>query len=191
MGWIPNDDALVGKHEGYAAYMAPDGRLSGTSSAAGFLIRRPDADAVAAKARRAGRTPTDEDIYDLVPWVELTGWRAACECGWTGPDWRRDQTIPGKYGGEDAEDAYLPDGRTIDDAVRGAWKTHIAPLETFGRVRAAAEALSTARRDLDLAVAEARMQDPPASWAEIGRATSMSRQAARERWSTGRPDDDE
>ncbi len=44
--------------------------------------------------------------------------------------------------------------------------------------------LATARRDLDLAVAEARMQHPPASWAEIGRATGMSRQAARERWAT-------
>ena len=183
MGWIPNDDALVGEHEGYAAYVAPDGRLSGTSSADGFHVRRHDADAAIAKAWRDGRTPAEEAIDDLIPWADLAGWQAACACGWTGPTWRRDQTIPGKYGGEDSEDAYLPDGRTVDDAARDAWQAHIAPLETAGRVRTAAEVFAAARRDLDLAVAEARMQEPPTSWAAIGRATGMSRQAARERWS--------
>lgn len=84
--------------------------------------------------------------------------------------------------GADPDDAYLPDGRTVDDAALVAWQAHIATLETTGRVRVAAEVFAAARRDLDLAVAEARMQDPPASWAAIGRATGMSRQAARERW---------
>ena len=166
MGWIPNDDALVGEHEGYAAYMAPDGRLSGTSSAAGFLTRRADADAVVAKAWRAGRTPTDEDIYDLIPWADLVGWQAACECGWIGLSWRRDQTIPGKYDGVDSEDAYLPDGSTVDDAAREAWEAHIAPFERLGRVMAAAEALATARRNLELAVAEAKVVSAGASGPE-------------------------
>lgn len=184
MGWIPNDEALQGTHEGWAAYRAPDGRLSGTSSAAGFHIERSDADDATAKAWQEGRPPTDAETHDFIPWADLVGWQAACECSWTGPIWRRDQTIAGQYGGDDPEDAYLPDGRTVDAAALEAWQAHVAPLETLGRVRAAAGVFVTARRDLDLAVVEARLQDPPASWAAIGRATGMSRQAAHERWST-------
>ena len=190
MGWVPDDVDLQSAHEGWAAYMAPDGRLSGHSGSAGFYVRRPDADAVAAKAWREGRSPTSEEIDDLIPWAELAGWQAACSCTWTGPSWRRDQTLPGRHDDEEPDDAYLPDGRTVDDLALEAWRAHIEPLEAPGRVRAAAEAYAAARRNLDLAVAEARLQDPPASWAVIGRAASMSRQAARERWSTGASTDD-
>jgi hypothetical protein len=63
-------------------------------------------------------------------------------------------------------------------------RTHLNPLRSLGRIQAAAEALDTARRELDQAVADARQQNPPASWAAIGRAVGMSRQAARERWAT-------
>ena len=185
MGWTPTDEALQGKHEGWAAYVAPDGRLSGGSSAAGFYARGPGAEAASAAAWRDGRPPTGAEIDDLIPLADLVGWQAACGCSWTGPSWRRDQTIAGRYGGDDPDDAHLPDGRTVDDAALEAWQDHIAPLATLGRVRAAADLLAAARRDLDLAVMAARMHDPPASWAAIGRATGMSRQAANERWSTG------
>lgn len=181
MGWMPDNEAL-GHHEGYAAYVAPDGRTSGVSTGTGFLIDRPNADAAAAKAWRAGRPPTNEEIYELIPWADLAGWQAACACGWTGPSWARDITIPDRHDGVDAEDARLPDGRTVDQAAREAWHVHIDPLEVVGRVARAADELATARQNLDLAVLEARLQDPPASWGAIGRAAGMSRQAARDRW---------
>ena len=86
MGWLPSDEALA-DHEGWAAYMAPDGRLSGSSTSDGFLVRRPGADAAAAKAWRAGRPPSEAEADDLIPWADLTGWKATCTCGWTGPSW--------------------------------------------------------------------------------------------------------
>ena len=71
MGWLPSDEALA-DHEGWAAYMAPDGRLSGSSTSDGFLVRRPGADAAAAKAWRAGRPPSEAEADDLIPWADLT-----------------------------------------------------------------------------------------------------------------------
>lgn len=183
MGWIPDDDALVGTHEGWAAYLAPDGRLSGTSGIAGFFVGRSDAYADAA-TRLEGQVTPGGELDELIPWPDLVGWQSACACGWSGVSWRRGQTTPGRYGGFESDDAYLSDGRTIDDAAHEAWQQeHITPLETAGMVRVAAARVAAARRDLDLAVAEARMQSPQASWAVIGRAAGMSRQAARERWS--------
>lgn len=189
MGWLPSDETLA-DHEGWAAYMAHDGRLSGSSTSDGFLVRRPSADAAAAKAWRAGRPPSEAETDDLIPWADLTGWKAACTCGWTGPSWRREQTLPGRYEGQEPDDANLPDGRTVEDAALEAWQQHVEPLETVGRVHAAASVLAAARRDLDLAVVDARMQTPPASWAVIGRATGMTRQAARERWASSIDDGD-
>lgn len=182
MGWVPHDEALAGVHEGWAAWVAPDGRLSGSSTAAGFLVARPDT--ATATTRQRVQPQTVEESQDLIPWADLVGWQAACACGWTGLSWRRAETIPGRHNGEDPDDAHLPDGHTVDTAALEAWQAHIEPLETLGQVRLATHAFAMARRDLDLAVAEARMQNPPASWAAIGRATGMSRQAARERWST-------
>ena len=40
MGWLSDEEG----HEGYVRAVAPDGRTSGTSNAAGILLWRPDAD---------------------------------------------------------------------------------------------------------------------------------------------------
>ncbi len=187
MGWIIDESDSLAKHEGYAASVAPDGRTSGSSNGVGFMVRKPDEDQIERKARREGRQALLEEIEDLIPWEQMVGWQVMCTCGWTGPTWTRAATSPDRYDGTDAEDAILADGRTIDDVAYEAWVAHMEPLRTVGRVADAARALATARRDLDFAVMDARMQKPPASWAEIGRATDMSRQAARERWG-GDPD---
>ncbi len=181
MGWIIEEEGLYEAHEGHVAYIAPDGRHAEATTRAGLLIRRAEADRAARRARRAGRSPHDSELYDLVPWAELDGWQAACSCGWSGSRWDRAEML-GE--GLDPEEAQLPDGRFVFDAAEADWLAHINPLRARGRVAAAAQALAAARRDLDLAVDQARRLDPPPSWAEIGRATGMTRQAARERWST-------
>lgn len=184
MGWIIEEEGLYA-HEGYAAYVAPDGRLTGASNGVGILITRADADQAARRAWRAGRPPANSEMYDTVPWADLAGWQAACACGWTGTRWERTEVIVGHVGAVvDEENSWLPDGRSVDEAAEAEWLAHVNPLRALGRVAEAAEALAAARRDLDRAVDEARRQDLPPSWAEIGRVTGMTRQAARERWST-------
>lgn len=180
MGWTSEDP----EHEGYVAYIAPDDQLSSSSTDVGVLVRRPDADHATRWARRAGRSPRDRELYDLVPWDAIIGWQVACSCGWTGTRWDRSWTSPSEPGrpGLDPDDARMPDGRTVDEMAEAAWLAHVQPREVLGRVSAAADALAAARRNLDFAVWEARLQEPPASWADIGRATGMTRQAAREHW---------
>ena len=183
MGWIIEEEGLYEAHEGYAAYVAPDGRLTGASNGVGILIDRADADQAARRAWRAGRPPANSEMYDTVPWADLAGWQAACSCGWTGTRWDRAGAIVGHVGAVvDEENSWLPDGRSVYDATEAEWLEHVNPLRALGRVSEAAQALAAARRDLDLAVMDARTQEPPASWAEIGRAAGMTRQAARERW---------
>ena len=183
MGWIIEEDGLYNAHEGYPAYMAPDGRHADATNGVGLLIRRADADQAARRAWRAGRSPADNELYDFVPWADLAGWQTACSCGWTGTRWDRADAIVGYEGAVvDEENSWLPDGRSVYETAEAEWLAHVNPLRALGRVSEAAQALATARRTLDLAVMDAREQEPPASWAEIGRAAGMTRQAARGRW---------
>lgn len=184
MGWT--DDEVEG-HEGYAAYLTRDGRTAGSSSGLGVLIRRLDAGQAAAAAWRQNRTPTNEDMYDLVPYADVVGWRNLCECGWQGTTWdRAATTVTGSF--PDADSAYLPGGDSVDDAAYAEWQTHIQPLKRLAGVQAAAAAYAAARDELDRAVHAARASDPAASWADIGRATGMTRQSAHERWSEASAD---
>jgi hypothetical protein len=69
MGWISSDH----EHEGWAFAVAPDGRLSSSSSAAGMHVQGI-----------TGRWPQDPQLDDreIVPGRETIGWRRACDCGW-------------------------------------------------------------------------------------------------------------
>lgn len=182
MGWILDESDALAQHEGYAASVAPDGRTSVSSNGAGFMVRKPDEDQIERRARREGRQTLLEEIEDLIPWDQMVGWQVMCSCGWAGPTWPREVTSPDRHDGTDSEHAMLPDGRTVDDAAYEAWLAHMEPLRTVSRIRKAADELAAARQNLDRAVLEARLQDPPASWGAIGRAAGMSRQAARDRW---------
>jgi hypothetical protein len=173
VGWIIEREGLYDEHEGHAAFVTADGRLTGTSTGAGVLIRRPDASARSAAAWAAGRTPATEDMDELVPWDDVVGWQTVCACGWTGKRWDRSATLPGEYGGRHPEDAYLADGETVEARAQQDWAAHIEPLEQLGAVR-------EARQRLDEAVCNARAAG--ASWADIGVAAEMSEQAAREGW---------
>jgi hypothetical protein len=160
MGWVSED---VAAHEGYPAYVLRDGRFAGTSTARGVL---PD--------------PTAE-VADAVPYSEVVAWQTRCVCGWAGQSWRRSDTTPGAYGGHDPDDALLG-GRAVEELAHRDWLAHVAPLERAVVIRDAAAAFAVARRELDQAVWAARSGPDPLSWADIGQAVGMSRQAAHERW---------
>lgn len=180
MGWSLDD---VEGHEGYAAYVTRDGRTAGSSNGCGVLIRRPDADEAAQAAWSQNRTPTTEDLYELIPWADVTGWEATCACGWRGTRWDRTATtLDSEY--PDAESAGLLNGSSVEDAAAVEWQAHAQPLQQLTAVRDAAAAYAAARDALGRAVCAARSTDPPPSWADIGRATGMTwQQLAHERWS--------
>jgi len=62
------------------------------------------------------------------------------------------------------------------------WRRHIAPFQNLDEVSAAAGRSAAAAAELDEAVRTVRRSG--ASWADIGRATGMSRQSTNERWSS-------
>ncbi|NHW48608.1 hypothetical protein HAV21_17180 [Paenarthrobacter sp. MSM-2-10-13] len=172
MGWTSNDY----NHEGWVAFVAPDGRLSGSSTGAGVLFH-----GITGEYPHAGEFNPDEEI---VPNDLIMSWRGACTCGWQGELWQRVPTAA------DADLAtrkeYVPSGEfadvsgEVEEAVREEWLVHIAPSEAILGVEAAAKEHRQAGLRLDKTVAAAKAAG--ASWTDIGRAAGISRQAAHERW---------
>lgn len=171
MSWVSSNN----EHEGWAAEVAPDGRLSSSSSEAGMLVKGI-----------TGRYKPDKmrPDYEVVPDSEIIGWRGACGCGWRGQMWervaspaaadpahRRDYVAPHEF-------AYA--SNEVEDAIHDEWKAHIAPSEAVLGVEAAAREYAQAAHRLDKTVAAAKAAG--ASWADIGRAVGISRQSAHERW---------
>jgi hypothetical protein len=173
MGWISSDN----EHEGWAAAVAPDGRLSASSSAAGMHLQGI-----------TGRWPQDPqlDDYEIVPDKEIIGWRGACDCGWRGELWER-VSSPADSDHSRRRDYLAPEefadaSGDVEDAIHEEWRAHIAPSEAVLGVEAAAREHRQAGTRLDKTVAAARAAG--ASWADIGKAVGISRQSAHERWST-------
>lgn len=171
MGWVSNDN----EHEGWAAPVAPDGRLSASSTAEGMLVKGV-----------TGRYVPDVTMpdYELIPDKEIIGWRGACVCGWQGEMWER-VTTPAAADFSRRRDYVAPDefanaSSEVEDAIQDEWNTHIAPSEAILGVEAAAREYNQAGRRLDKTVAAAKSSG--ASWADIGRAVGISRQSAHERW---------
>lgn len=172
MGWTSNDF----KHEGWVAEIAPDGRLSGSSTGAGILFH-----GITGNYQPAGEFHPDEEI---VPHDLIMNWRGTCTCGWQGKLWQRVLTP------EEADFAsrreYCPAGggayvsERVEDAVQDEWMIHIAPSEAILGVEAAAREYRQAGHRLDKTVAAAKAAG--ASWTDIGHAAGISRQAANERW---------
>lgn len=175
MTWQLDD----GKHEGWAACVVPDGRLSFGSTGSGQLVHGA-----------TGRYPQDNlsPGVEIVPDDEVQGWRSACICGWSGPLWERVHSV----GLEDRarRKIFVPKGgfadatQELEDAIGDEWRRHCAPVQAGDAIAAAARDYAEAGRALAGAVAAARALDVP--WSEIGRAAGMSRQAAHERWGGGR-----
>ena len=171
MGWISNDN----EHEGYAACVAPDGRLSGSSTAGGMLFKG-----------LTGHYPPDTTMtdYEVIPDSQIIGWRGACECGWRGELWER-VTSPAAADFSRRRDYVSPEefanaSGQVEDAIHDEWKAHVAPSEAILGVEAAAREYHQAGHRLDKTVAAAKAAG--ASWADIGRAVGISRQSAHERW---------
>lgn len=171
MGWISTDN----EHEGWAACVAPDGRLSASSSAEGMLFRGI-----------SGHYKPDKMMpdYDVIPDDEIVGWRGQCSCGWQGDRWER-VTEPTAADFNHRRDYVAPDDSAhaslqVEDAIHNEWKAHIAPSEALLGLEAAAREYNRAGQRLAKTVAAAKAAG--ASWADIGRAVGISRQSAHERW---------
>ncbi|TAP39064.1 hypothetical protein [Arthrobacter sp. S39] len=171
MGWISTDN----EHEGWAAPVAPDGRLSASSTAGGMLFRGV-----------TGHYPPDEMLpdYEVIPDSQIIGWRGQCECGWQGEMWERVTSRAAANFSHRRDyfalDEFATASSKVEDAIHDEWKTHIAPSEAVLGVEAAAREYTQAGHRLDKTVAAAKAAG--ASWADIGRAVGISRQSAHERW---------
>ncbi|MEV0869475.1 hypothetical protein AB0I24_16240 [Brachybacterium paraconglomeratum] len=172
MGWLADIDNPEA-HEGYVAMLDTAGRGTGTSTGAGILFPNP-----------RWTSGSDEEFDSLVPWREVAGWRAECECGWQGSTWLRGDASPDDPAEEDTYPDHwiLPDGRTVDQAGHEEWREHVGPSVSIEGVRRAAQHFRDAEAALDDAVAQARSCDPPVSWEQIGRAYGITRQSAHDRW---------
>jgi hypothetical protein len=171
MGWVSNDN----EHEGWAAAVAPDGRLSASSSGEGMLVQGI-----------TGRYQPDKMMpdYEVVPDREIIGWRGACTCRWRGELWERVTSLSAADFSH-RRDYLSPDdfahaSNKVEDAIHDEWKAHLAPLEAVAGVEAAAREYTQAGHRLDKTVAAAKAAG--ASWTDIGRAVGISRQSAHERW---------
>lgn len=171
MGWISNDN----KHEGWAAAVAPDGRLSASSTGKGMLVK-----GITGRYRPDRMLPD----YEVIPNNEIIGWCGACDCGWQGQLWervtsaaaadfnrRRDYRSP---------DDYADASSDVEDAIHEEWKAHLAPLDAVAGVEMAAREYAQAGNRLDKTVSAAKAAG--ATWADVGRAVGISRQSAHERW---------
>ncbi len=171
MGWLSTDN----EHEGWAAAVAPDGRLSASSTGEGMLVQGI-----------TGRYKPDKMLpgYEVVPDSEIIGWRGTCGCRWQGGLWERVRS-PADADLSRRRD-YVPlhvfasASSEVDNAIHEECKAHIAPSDAVLGVEAAAREYTQAGRRLDKTVAAAKAAG--ASWTDIGRAAGISRQSAHERW---------
>ncbi|WP_380166401.1 hypothetical protein [Jannaschia sp. R86511] len=186
MGMVSDD----GLHEGWLAPVFHDGQR-GIGVSGGGIPR----DHIAVGPEVQGPDGTWQ--YPSRPAGEVTGWVIVCDCSptsqtrtpsaWLGPVLTR---VPSTAledlaaqrvhaGDEDVMDVFHRDD--VLEVVADLWRwEHLFPAGTLADVTAAAEAVSVARARLDGAVVMARHGG--ASWADIGRATGMTRQSAQERW---------
>lgn len=170
MGWVTDE----GEHDGSAAAIFADGRVSiGWDGVNGgvMAVRHPNAG-------------TYDDEYEVLDARHAIGWVGICECGWRGPIWER--VVSPDLHDLTARSVYVPDPdrhgdppAEVEAGIHAEWRNHLPPA-TLTAIRNAAADLATAQGILTAAVARARRDGR--SWAEIGAAAGVTRQAAHERW---------
>lgn len=184
-----SDDGL---HEGWLAPVFHDGQRGYGVSGGGI-----PSDHIAVGPEAQG--PDGTWHYPSRPAGEVTSWVIVCDCAagsqarslstWLGPVFTRvpstaleDLRARRVYAvDEDVVDVFHR--QDVEAVVAGLWRSeHLFTAGTLADVSAAAEAVDAARARLDGAVAMARHGG--ANWADIGRATGMTRQSAQERWRT-------
>lgn len=120
---------------------------------------------------------TETSVHTETIQNRVTGWRAACECGWRGTQfWPRAAF-------RDWTSSIAPDevaGFATGHGAYGEWFEHLHAALPGLAVHDAAQELAAARETLDQAVATARASG--ASWTLIGKAAGITRQSAHERW---------
>jgi hypothetical protein len=119
----------------------------------------------------------------------VLGWRAGCDCGWTGA-----QLFPrAEYELPPAEGDVPIDGispKEVDELCTVEWEAHLHQVLPLLAVHDAARKLAEvtpayddARTALADAVRTARTRQPAASWQTIADVVGITRQSAHERWS--------
>src|SRR5688572_23610544 len=122
MGWVSTDN----HHEGWAACVAPDGRLSSSSSGEGMLVQ-----GVTGGYKRDKMMPD----YEIIPDEKMIGWRGACTCGWQGEMWKRVTSAAeadfSRHRDYVSFDGFADASRKVEDAIHEEWKAHIAPTDAI------------------------------------------------------------
>ncbi len=182
MGWR---DETTG-HEGYVVCTFADGMLgSGGSADAITVSQAPDGELL----------PVEQ--WSKLPSSAVVGWQVACDCpgsrtGWlSDQEWARvanpakEDIARGQIYATDEGVRFVEDRDDLHEVFRATWRKHVERGESLAELRSARAAMHAAERRLDLAVSQARSQG--VSWAEIGRATGMTRQSAHGRWADPPP----
>lgn len=84
-----------------------------------------------------------------------------------------------RFDGDDG-DMSVEDRDDVHQLTVQEWRTHVVPEEHARSIRRALAAVADAARTVDLEVAAARAAG--LSWADIGKAAGITRQAAHDRW---------
>lgn len=124
---------------------------------------------------------TETSVHTEAIQSRVTGWRAACECGWRGAQFWPRAEFPGSSSIAPDE----VDGFETGHGACGEWLEHLHTALPGLAVHDAAQDLVDARDALDQTVAAARTAG--ASWAAIGKAAGLTRQSAHERWGNPAP----
>lgn len=187
MSW--RDDSM--RHEGFATAVFADGMHAAGSSLGKIYLSTPDGNAV-----------YDEKTEEFAwrPPSMIVGWKVICECTadsengnttytvldqlWTrvynpaDEDLRAYRIYAGPPDDEEAE--YAPERPDVEKLMHEQWRAHVRPDAHAGILSNLHTEVQDAIARLNDAVQLARRDG--LSWAQIGRATRMSRQSARERW---------
>ncbi len=167
MGWYAEgaDD-----HEGYVDLVLADGRRTSSTTGGGVVLTT-----VTDQDRAAGcpvRTYPGTDYVDVVvPWDQVVSWVVTCSCGWTGSE---RPAVPDEDGNRDC------DPILEEDVFRPEWVAHVQPATILSNLGRLVEEL----RSLEGQVVEAihTVRRDGASWSQVGRVLSVSKQAAQQRW---------
>jgi len=125
---------------------------------------------------------TETSVHTEPIRIRVSGWRAACECGWRGTQFWPRSAFRG-WTSSIAPDEVA--GFATGHGAYGEWFEHLHAVLPGLAVHDAAQELADARETLDQAVATARASG--ASWTLIGNAAGITRQAAHERWGVAYP----
>lgn len=182
MGWIAEDH----RHELDFAAVFADGSLGSAQTPTGVLISHsPDGRPVSDSASERQTRPQEEvtgwvlccvhylDSESVATMERLAEWKRVDA---PGEDWP-EQGLP--YS-EVGSEMLVETRADLDDLLAGIWHSHLYPMDPHEVISAAAERVEHATLTLDEAVRCGRTAG--LTWAEIGRATGITRQSAHERW---------